>query len=198
MHRYDVLDPQAAGLSTLGVLRFRRNRMRSVFDALKGKTPPGGPARTPPDSGPKGYHEPYDLPPGSAIANYRIIGKLGEGGMGTVYLAEHPQISRRAAIKVLHREYSQDPLFADRFLNEARAVNLIAHPGLVEIFEYGALPDGTKYIVMEYLEGELLTALLDRGRQQQRRLGGFGLALARQVALALDAAHEKGIVHRGM
>lgn len=133
---------------------------------------------------------------GQYVGNYRIVSRLGEGGMGAVFEAVHEQISRRAAIKVLLPQLAQNPHMAQRFLNEARAVNLIDHPGLVEIYDIGSLADGTAFIVMELLRGETLTSRL------QRRGGKLGLNeslhLLRQVGSALAAAHEKGIVHRDL
>src|SRR5258708_2349918 len=76
---------------------------------------------------------------GQKIGHYRVIRQLGQGGMGAVFEGVHEYIGRHAAIKVLHANLSQNPQFANRFLNEARAVNLIKHPGLVEIFEFGLL-----------------------------------------------------------
>src|SRR5688572_11638130 len=111
---------------------------------------------------------------GQHIGNYRVLRKLGAGGMGAVFEAVHEQIGKRAAIKVLHREYSQDPEFAMRFFNEARAVNLVQHNGLVNIFEFGQMPDGAAYIVMDYLDGETLSARIKRGGG---RMGNDGLNL---------------------
>ena len=88
---------------------------------------------------------------------------------------------------------SRNPQFASRFLNEARAVNLIKHPGLVEIFEFGLLGDGTAYIVMEFLEGEVLAQRLETS---PAGLGGEALIVCRQIAHAMAAAHLKGVVHR--
>src|SRR4051812_44924273 len=92
----------------------------------------------------------------ATIGPYRILGKLGEGGMGAVFEAVHQDIERRVAIKILHPQYTQNQEFISRFFNEARAVNRINHPGLVQISDYGKLADGTAYIVMEFLSGESL------------------------------------------
>src|SRR3990167_6527001 len=85
---------------------------------------------------------------GQMVGNYRVVRQMGQGGMGAVFEALNTYIERRAAIKVLHPDLSQNPQFASRFLNEARAVNLIQHSGLVEIFEFGILDGGTAYIIM--------------------------------------------------
>ena len=116
--------------------------------------------------------------------------------MGAVFEALHEEIERRVAIKVLHPEFARNPECTSRFFNEARAVNRVDHPGLVQISDYGRLADGTSYIVMELLKGESLGSRL-------KRLGGSmaveeTVSLSRQVADALAAAHDKGIVHRDL
>jgi serine/threonine protein kinase len=135
------------------------------------------------------------LHPGQLVGNFRISAKIGQGGMGAVYAAVHRQIGRRAAVKVLHGPLAKTSDYAGRFLNEARAVNTIRHPGLVEIFDFGQLPDGTLYIIMEFLEGESL-------RAHERRCGPLpetkAKAFALQIAQALLAAHKNGIVHRDL
>ncbi len=133
------------------------------------------------------------LAEGQIIGNYRIVRKLGEGGMGAVFEAVHQEIGRRAAVKVLHPQFAQNAQVATRFLNEAKAANLIEHPGVVEIFEFSRLPDGTTYIVMEFLKGEGLSKRLERGP-----LGLETLRITRQIASVLAAAHEHGIVHRDL
>jgi serine/threonine-protein kinase len=129
------------------------------------------------------------------IGPYRLLRKLSQGGMGVVYECVHEAIERRVAIKVLNADYTRNAEAVTRFFNEARAVNRIDHPGLVQIFDFGQLPDGTAYIVMEFLKGETL------GRRVKRRdvlsLHQM-LRLIRQVAETLSAAHDKGIVHRDL
>ena len=133
--------------------------------------------------------------PGSHIGQYRIIRKLGAGGMGTVFLAEHILLGRQAAIKTLLPTLSVHKEIVERFFTEARATSSISDPGVVQVFDFGYHVDGTAYIVMELLEGE---ALADR----MERLGALpqadALKFARQVAAALSAAHDKGIVHRDL
>src|SRR5690348_1617872 len=94
-----------------------------------------------------------DLPlsPGQLVGNFRIVRLIGRGGMGAVFEALHERIERRAAIKVLYAEFAQHPQLVARFVNEARAVNLARHAGLVEIFDFGMLPGGAPYLLMEYL-----------------------------------------------
>src|SRR5262245_55878509 len=129
------------------------------------------------------------------IGNYRIVRKIGEGGMGAVYLAEHALLGRPAAIKVLLREMSHRQDLVTRFFNEARAATSVKHPGIVEIYDFGYHTDGSAYIVMEFLEGESLSTRLRRtGPLPEAR----AVALGRQVAGALAAAHAKGIVHRDL
>jgi len=115
--------------------------------------------------------------------------------MGAVYLAEHPGIGRRVAVKVLHKNYTRDEHLLARFLNEARAANAIRHPNIIEILDSGMLADGTPFLVMELLEGESLgTRLRQAGALQIRTAVDF----AYQTASALGAAHAKGIVHRDL
>jgi len=115
--------------------------------------------------------------------------------MGAVYLAEHPGIGRRVAVKVLHKNYTRDEHLLARFLNEARAANAIRHPNIIEILDSGMMADGTPFLVMELLEGESLGTRL-------RQSGALGIPtvvdLAYQTASALGAAHAKGIVHRDL
>jgi serine/threonine-protein kinase len=132
---------------------------------------------------------------GETVGSYRIVAKLGEGGMGAVYLGEHEHIARKAAIKVLLPELSANKQIVARFFNEARATSLIRHPGIVEIIDCSVLPNGNAYIVMEYLTGESLGShLRAHGRVPPSR----ALALTRQVAAALSAAHSQHIIHRDL
>jgi eukaryotic-like serine/threonine-protein kinase len=131
---------------------------------------------------------------GASIGPYRITGKIGEGGMGTVWVGEHTLLGRRAAIKVLLPEFTSREEIVQRFFNEARAVTAISDPGIVQVFDFGhAL--GSAYIVMELLEGEAMDARL-------RRIGRFApvdaIRLMAQVATSLGAAHAKGVVHRDL
>ncbi len=131
---------------------------------------------------------------GTTIGPYRVVRKLGAGGMGAVFEAVHKTIEHRVCIKILHPEYAKDAEFAQRFFNEARAVNRADHPGLVQVSDYGHMEDGTAYIVMELVKGETLG-------QRLRQLGGpmpVGevLRIGQQIADSLAAAHAKNIVHR--
>ena len=85
---------------------------------------------------------------GAQVGTYRVLRQIGEGGMGSVWLAEHTMLGRRAALKVLHPEYSNNPEIVTRFFNEARAATAIPDPGIVQIFDFGRHADGSAYIVM--------------------------------------------------
>ncbi|MCG5054781.1 MAG: protein kinase [Myxococcales bacterium] len=131
---------------------------------------------------------------GSRVGHYRILAPLGEGGMGEVFLAEHEVIGRKAAIKVLQPMVAKDEEAVSRFFMEARAVNQIRHPNIVEVTDFGT-EAGVPFIVMEYLEGETLSSRLNRqGRFEQLA----AVHVIRQVASALGAAHERGLVHRDL
>jgi serine/threonine-protein kinase len=133
---------------------------------------------------------------------YRLISALGEGGMSSVYLARHVLIDRLIAIKVLRDELVRDPLHKERFLREARAVNRINHPGIVEISDYGETQIGLGkdrrerrtivYLVMEYVPGESLQRIL----QRERLSVGRAISIVAQVASALARAHQTGVLHR--
>jgi serine/threonine-protein kinase len=143
---------------------------------------------------PAGPADAGELEPGFAVGEYRIEGPLGKGGMGTVYAARQPEIGARVAIKVLAADRSRDPRLVRRFVDEARAVNQIRHPNIIDIFAFGRLADGRHYFVMEHLDGETLAARLARGPlpvSDARRL------LA-QICEALAAAHAEKIVHRDL
>ena len=126
---------------------------------------------------------------------YRLLKLIGEGGMGSVYQAEHITIGRKLAIKVLAPEYCDSPEVVARFLQEARTASMLHHEHIVDITDFGYTKQGLAFLTMEYLEGEDLATLLQReGRQPWARLRRMIL----QVCRALHAAHEKGIVHRDM
>jgi serine/threonine protein kinase len=132
---------------------------------------------------------------GVNIGQYRIKEKLGNGGMGTVYVGEHILLGRPAAIKILQPALSAHREVVERFFNEARATSAIADPGVVQVFDFGYHVDGTAYIVMELLEGE---ALATRIHRLGKLAVGDALRIARQIAASLDAVHARGIVHRDL
>jgi len=128
------------------------------------------------------------------VGEYRIEWKLGEGGMAEVFAATHPVIGKKAAIKVISPSLCADADCVERFIVEARAANEIGHPNIVDVFAFGQLPDGRRYFVMEWLQGEPLSHRIDR---EPRRISE-SCAILEQICDALEAAHEKGIVHRDL
>ncbi len=132
---------------------------------------------------------------GYEIGGYRITDKIGEGGMGAVYKAEHKLLGRVAAVKMLLPQLSHNREFVSRFFNEAKAATAIKHPGIVEIYDFGYHTDGTAYIVMELLEGE---SLEERIQRVSNIPINEVLGICSQVASALSAAHNRGIVHRDL
>ena len=135
-----------------------------------------------------------DLAPGFVVGEYRVERKIGEGGMGAVYAATHPMIGKRAAIKVISAALGTNAEAVGRFVQEARSVNQIGHPNIVDVFAFGQLPDGRNYFVMDYLQGESLADRLQRAAMPL----GEAIEILDQVADALDAAHEKQIIHRDL
>ena len=131
---------------------------------------------------------------GQVLGRYRLVTELGAGGMGTVYFAEHVGIGRRAAIKVLDPALASNTELVQRFFTEARAVNALRHPNIVDIEDLSTEGD-LHFLVMELLEGETLGARLER----ERRLSGqCVLDILRPIASALTAAHGRGMVHRDL
>ena len=132
---------------------------------------------------------------GRSIGNYKIVRVLGEGGMGTVYLAEHPMIGKRVAVKMLRPDLGTDPGLVSRFFQEAKAVNEIRHPNIVDISDFGHTSDGIVYFVMELMEGQ---SLRDKLASSGTMPIDQAVACARQVVDALAAAHRMGIIHRDL
>src|SRR5688572_5665576 len=165
-------------------------------------TPISSAPRSDPDSG--WSHEPAlailptlrvnDLHPGTLVGEYRVEGKLGEGGMGSVYAATHPLIGKKAAIKIISPQLCTNAAAVERFIQEARAVNQIGHPNIVDVFSFGELVDGRSYFVMEWLQGETLADRMQRGRVPLAE----AVEVLDQICDALEAAHEKHIVHRDL
>ena len=104
-------------------------------------------------------------PPPETVGAFRVLGRLGGGGMGSVYEGEDPNIQRRVAIKILRARLADDPEFVERFRNEARLANAVAHRAIVDVFSFGQLEDGRPYFVMPLLEGASVRELLDRERR---------------------------------
>lgn len=127
---------------------------------------------------------------GQTVSHYRIAEKIGEGGMGVVYLAEDTHLGRRVAIKFLSAAHDHN--YRARFLREARAISSLSHPHIAIIHDYGETSDGLPFIVMEYIKGETLSELLHRSALTISR----ALTIIEAVAEALAAAHVHGIIHR--
>jgi serine/threonine protein kinase len=132
---------------------------------------------------------------GQTVGNYQVTAKIGEGGMGAVYLAEHPVIGRKAALKVIHPQHARNPEVVTRFVNEASAISRIGHEHIVDVTDFGRTLDGDFYFTMEYLEGEPLSELISREAPIEP---GRALEIAGQIADALSASHAHGVVHRDL
>jgi eukaryotic-like serine/threonine-protein kinase len=131
---------------------------------------------------------------GSKLGPYEILGQIGAGGMGEVYRARDPRLSREVAIKVLPASFSADADRLRRFEQEAKAAGVLNHPNITAVYDIGASADGAPYVVQELLEGETLRSELAGGRFSPRK----AIDSATQIADGLAAAHEKGIVHRDL
>ncbi len=139
---------------------------------------------------------PHVLPEGYTIAErYRVDRSIGEGGMGSVYRAKHIAMGHLVAIKVLHKELVRDEEFALRFQREAQAASAIKHPNICAATDFGALPDGSPFMVMEYLEGETLEQLMQREVIVPVK---ETLRVAKQITSVLHEAHQQGIIHRDL
>jgi len=130
---------------------------------------------------------------GAQLGHFQIEELIAEGGMGLIYRARHNIIGKLAAIKVLSEKYSSDKNMIKRLHREARAVNRIAHPNIIDIFDFGQTPDGREYFVMEYVPGKnLAEILMDRGRLEWSWIA----PVLTQTLDALAAIHELGFIHR--
>jgi eukaryotic-like serine/threonine-protein kinase len=135
-----------------------------------------------------------DLAPGAKVGEYVVDRKIAEGGMGSVYAGHHPVIGKRVAVKVLAPHCASIPDLVRRFVEEARAVNKIGHPNIIDIFSFGTLADARPFFVMEFLDGASLAQRMDAGDMtatETRRI-------LRQICSALEAAHRAGIIHRDL
>lgn len=129
---------------------------------------------------------------GRTISHYRIVEKLGEGGMGVVYVAEDTHLGRRVAFKTLTTRGGDIQHFRARFLREARAVSALSHPNIAAIYDYGETEERDPYIVMELIKGETLSDLMHK----EKLTVGRSIDIIKQVGEALAEAHHQGIVHR--
>ncbi|MDX2023532.1 MAG: protein kinase [Deltaproteobacteria bacterium] len=134
------------------------------------------------------------LSPGDVIpgTRYRVLSRVGEGAMGAIYAAEHIDLEKRVALKTLLPEIAQVPEAVERFRQEARAASKIGSPYICDVTDFGALPDGQVFFVMEFLHGQSLAQVLDAERVMSP---ARALPILRQVCKALGAAHDKGIIH---
>src|ERR1041385_3291268 len=130
--------------------------------------------------------------PGDVVGNYRLLERLGEGGMGTVFRVEHTVLGRHYALKVLRSQVVEKAATAaQRFVREARAAARVRHPNIVDVFDFGYFPDGRPYFVMELCEGE---SLLDYVRRMGPLSPTDAIAICRQIAQALAEGHDHGVV----
>jgi serine/threonine protein kinase/tetratricopeptide (TPR) repeat protein len=134
------------------------------------------------------------LPPGEIIpgTRYRIVTRIGEGAMGAVYQAEHVDLEKRVALKTLLASAARDPKAIERFRQEARAASKIGNPFICDVTDFGQLPDGQVFFVMEYIEGPSLRDVLEVDKSMPL---GRALPILRMTCKALGAAHQKGIIH---
>jgi serine/threonine protein kinase/Tfp pilus assembly protein PilF len=128
---------------------------------------------------------------GENVGAYRIVEKLGQGGMATVYKAYHPALDRYVAIKVMHPAFMEDPNFLARFQREARIVAKLDHPHIIPIYDF-AEHNGHPYLVMRFIEGETLKARIERGPLESQEI----MRITRAVGEALTYAHGQGVLHR--
>jgi eukaryotic-like serine/threonine-protein kinase len=136
-----------------------------------------------------------ELEPGHVVrGKYRIVRKLGQGGMGTVYLAEHQMLGGQSALKFLSSAMSRDPQFVKRFRNEARAAYLLRHPNIVEVTDLDQDEEGSLFLAMEYVPGPSLRHAMQELRGPLPT--GRAVEIARGIAAGLEAAHARGAVHR--
>ncbi|HLV67817.1 MAG TPA: serine/threonine-protein kinase, partial [Polyangiaceae bacterium] len=171
-------------------------RSRGMPAAPIDPTPPPVTDATPTSVADLPLTEPADVGAGALIdGRYRVLGLVGRGGIGLVYLCRHEVLEKSVAMKVLRPEYADQPEVVQRFVNEARAASAFKSPRIVDTLDVGTLPSGAPYFVMEHVEAETLAAVLQRD--------GFvrmpeALEIARQVAEGLEAAHAAGVVHRDL
>jgi serine/threonine protein kinase len=134
-------------------------------------------------------------PPGpDRVGAYRLLRKLGDGGMGSVFRAEHVALAKPVAIKILHPDVARDPRLATTLLREGRLASRAHHPGIVDVTDFGTTHDGRTYLVMELVEWPTLRDLLHLGMLDRSR----AVTIAGRILVALDEAHRQGVVHRDL
>jgi len=134
-----------------------------------------------------------ELSPNTTLSHYRIVSKLGGGGMGEVYLAHDTKLDRKVALKILPEEVASNRDRMERFIREAKSAAALSHPNIAQIFEIGE-HDGTHFIAMEFVEGVTLREKIHREKTELRKL----LRYLQHVAEGLAKAHSAGIVHRDL
>ncbi|NIV48039.1 MAG: protein kinase, partial [Gammaproteobacteria bacterium] len=134
-----------------------------------------------------------DIAPGQQLAHYRLVEKLGEGGMGEVWRATDTKLDREVAIKILPAEFAEDAERLMRFEREAKLLASLNHPNIAAIYGLEEA-EGVHFLVMELVAGEDLAERLARGPLSVDE----ALEIARQIALALEAAHDNGVIHRDL
>jgi serine/threonine protein kinase len=134
------------------------------------------------------------LQSGATVGPYEVLSLIGAGGMGEVYLARELSLGRRVAVKVLPPEFTHDPHRIARFEQEARSASALSHPNICTIFALGDMPDGRRFIAMEYIDGQTLRHRLTAERLSLRE----ALDISSQIAAGVSAAHALGIVHRDL
>ena len=171
-----------------------QSQLISASDPTISPAPTGEQAPVAPVSSHAAAVEAEESRVGSVIGNYRLVERIGHGGMGTVYRGQHEELRRFVALKILRQKYSGDEEALQRFFNEAKATSAIDHPGIVKIFDFGRTADGLAFIAMELLRGEPLSNRIENSPLSEQR----ALGIIRQLASALAAAHAIGIVHRDL
>ncbi|MCG8425025.1 MAG: protein kinase [Proteobacteria bacterium] len=153
-----------------------------------------------PAAGQPVYTSPPDPYIGRTIADrYHVHNKLGEGGMGSVYLAQHITLEKQVALKILHRELARKADLVQRFLQEAKAASRIRHENVIDITDFGITPEGAVFFAMEVLEGRDLHDLIARAKYEDRIIPWQrSRSIFLQICAALSAAHHKGVIHRDL
>ena len=162
-----------------------------THERVKAAVPPSGVGML---SGPPSGREPDKYIGTTIDGRYIVESILGEGGMGVVYKCTRKVFDRPAALKILRSDLAKNSEVLGRFVTEAKAASGIGNAHIVDVFDFGEVPDGSTYFAMEYLEGETFGACISRGRLEPERV----VVLGRQIAEGLAAAHEEQIVHRDL
>jgi eukaryotic-like serine/threonine-protein kinase len=175
-----------------------RHGKRLTAQTIYSNPAPAGPGATTVFFSGQNQHQPkqnYERLIGTVLdGRYQLLEIRGEGGMGVVFRARHTVIEKTVAVKILKREVASDRQVLQRFVQEAKAASRIGHWAIVDVTDFGTLPDGSAYQVMEFISGDTLAKVMKLGPMWSAR----AVPIAAQIARALAAAHEKGIVHRDL